>query len=168
MSIACCFAPCDVPDMPRQRSLVTRGREQIAVRRRRVRWQYVALREKRAGTGNVFAAAGIDEHARQPRMKRQPLQAPAQLRDPAVRHRAELLEQRERGIDSIGRRWVEPFEASRIAAPRQDFEDGVGEFHAMDLCLGLRTETIGFIPQPPYDSRRETPRSTGALIRRLR
>ena len=120
--------------------------------------------EERARQRDVATSAGLEQHPRETRMERQAFHAPAERRHLAVTYRAQLPEERHRGIDSLGERRVEPLEDRWITAPREDVEHRIGEIDAVDLRFTVRAETVGAIPEAEYPARTEPARPTGALI----
>src|SRR4051794_1758309 len=81
--------------------------------------------------------------------------------------RAELIEQRQTGLDALLRRPFEPGKGPRIAAPGEDVEQRRREIDAAHIRLAMGTENVARIPQPNRASGLRPPRTSGALLRRI-
>ena len=90
-----------------------------------------------------------------------PSQMPARSRADAD---AETREQRQRRVERVFARPLEPFERARIAAPRDDVQHGARQIDAVDLRLAVRPQPIARVPQTPHDARRQAAGPAGALI----
>src|SRR2546430_17259816 len=80
---------------------------------------------------------------------------------------SDLLEQRERSIDAILRRLLEPFECSRVATPHDDVEQGRREINPSNLRLAMRPQNVALVPQSDRASGGGPARSARALIGRV-
>ena len=111
------------------------------------------------------AAAG-DDDARQTRMHGEMTRF---LSDSGEAHRrdrdqAEPRQQRQRRVERVLPRPLEPFERSRIGAPGDDVERGSRQIDAVNLRLTMRPQAIAGVPQPPDAAGREAAGATRPLF----
>ena len=77
---------------------------------------------------------------------------------------AELLEQRERGVQTLGRRALEEIERARIAAPGDDVEHRARRDRRDESPARDAAQHVARIPQSRRAARRGASRAAGALI----
>ncbi len=167
-----CDEPLDVArdalHMRRHARPLIKCRQQIGRRRRRARRQHVTFGQQRAGLRHLPGSVRRDEHARQPRMQRQPLHLFSDGGQRTPLDGAETLEQRKRGRDPVVRWAFEPLELTRIASPGDDVEHGGRQIDAMNLGFAMRTQPIVRVPQPPHGAGSRSRCTASALVGRIR
>ena len=86
---------------------------------------------------------------------------------PRARAHLGRAEQTECRVDGIGRRTIEPVEAARVSAPRQDLENRPCEIHPADFRLAMRPQPVTLVPQTDDETGTETAGTAGPLISRI-
>ena len=140
------------------------GAQQVRARGAAVGGRAPALGEDRAGRRGGRLAAGGQEHPPEPRRQRQPRQAPAERRDPAVAHRPQPLEPRERRRGALAGRRLEPAEGERVGAPGEDGQERTGEIDPQELRLAMRALLEARVPQPGRPAGTGAAGASGALL----
>ena len=159
--------PRDALHVRRDASPVVDRRQQIRRGRMRARRDEVPFRQERAGLHHRPRAVRRKQHPGEARMQRDALNLFADPGQLCVLHGAEPFEQRHRRIDRVLAGPLEPFETSRIAAPRDHIEHDRRQVDPMHLRLAVRPETIARVPQATHDAGRFPSRAAGPLIGRV-
>ncbi len=76
----------------------------------------------------------------------------------------EPLQERNRGVDRIRARRLEPVERTRVAPPRDDVEHRGREVDAVNLRFAVWPQSIAAVPQPANHTRGQTSGASSALL----
>ena len=76
----------------------------------------------------------------------------------------EAGEQRQRGVERLLARPLEPLERARVAAPCDHIERRARQIDPVDLRLPVRTQPIARVPEAPDEARRQPAGTAGALV----
>ncbi len=159
----------DASHVPGQIAFALDRAEQIARRRRPLSGcggnLELTLREHGTGERGFAGALRREQDRREPGIERQALHAAASIVQPAVRRRAEAVEQIQRGAHAVEPRRLEPLERGWISAPREHVEHRARDIDALDLRFAMRPQTIGLAPHPHDHSRTDPSGAPGPLVR---